>query len=61
LLYYCIQEDNFRIGSKINIKQPLMLSHFSWMMGSCPRNEDNTGHELEKQEFLSEECGEAST
>lgn len=27
------------------------------MMGSYPRNEDNTGHELEKQEFLSEECG----
>ena len=46
---------------KINIKQLLTLSHFSWMMGSYPRNEDNTGHELEKQEFLSEECGEAST
>ena len=30
------------------------------MMGSYPRNEDNTGHELEKQEFLSEECGGAS-
>ena len=42
---------------KINIKQPLTLSHFSYMMGSYPRNEDNTGHELEKQEFLSEECG----
>ncbi len=46
---------------KINIKQPLTLSHFSCMMGSYPRNEDNTGHELEKQEFLSEECGGAST
>jgi hypothetical protein len=31
------------------------------MMGSYPRNEDNTGHELEKQEFLAEECGGAST